>query len=254
MLRDTAKECAKFIKKAHFAVALTGAGVSTNAGIPDFRGPKGIYTTGKYNPDKVFDLHYFLKDPKPFYDFARDFLSLIKDARPTFTHRFLAALERDGKLKGVITQNIDALHQLGGSKNVIELHGGIYKSHCIKCGKEYSLEEMKRKVTEKNIPRCDDCKGLIKPDIVFFGEEVMHFREAEELVYQSDLFFVIGSALSVYPASMLSDFARGKLAVVSKGKVNIDPAFVDLMAKEDIDNFFKEVSKYYYGGEKWKVK
>ncbi len=247
---NSAEECAKFIKEAHFIVALTGAGISTNAGIPDFRGPQGIYTTHKYDPDRVFDFHYFLRDPKPFYDFARDFLLLYRKASPTFTHRFLAKLEKEGKVKGIITQNIDALHTLAGSKNVIELHGSFYKSHCIKCGKEYSLEEMEKKIMEEDVPHCEQCGGIIKPDIVFFGEQVMHFEEAEELVYQSDLFFIIGSALAVYPAAMLPEFASQKIVVVSKGKVNIDPVSTTLMVNEDIDNFFKEVSKYYYGGEK----
>lgn len=246
---DKAKECAKFLEEAHFGVVLTGAGISTSAGIPDFRGPQGIYTTGEYDADKIFDFYYFLQDPRPFYNFARDFLSKTKNMKPTFTHNFIAALEKEGKIKGVITQNIDALHQLAGSKNIIELHGGIYKSHCVECGKEYSLSEMREKVIEEEVPLCDECKGIIKPDIVFFGEEVLHFRDAEELTYQSDLFFVIGSALAVYPAAMLPNFARGKLVVVSKGEVNIDPISVDLMIDQDIDNFFRDVSKHY-GGEK----
>ncbi len=245
---NAAKECAKFIKEAHFIVALTGAGISTSAGIPDFRGSGGIYTTHKYDPDKVFDFHHFLRDPKPFYDFARDLFTLTKRASPTFAHRFLVQLEKEEKLKGIITQNIDALHQLAGSKNVIELHGSFYKSHCLECGKEYSLEEMKKKIIREDVPRCERCGGVIKPDIVFFGEQVMHFEEAEELIYQSDLLFIVGSALAVYPAAMLPEFASGKIIVISKGKVNIDPVSVNLIINEDIDNFFREVSKYYYGG------
>ncbi len=241
---ESAKKCAEFIKQSNFIVALTGAGISTDAGIPDFRGPNGIYTLNKYDPDRTFGLKFFLEDPLPFYDFAREFLHILEKAKPTFTHYFLGTLEKEGKLKSVITQNIDGLHQKAGSKNVIELHGGFERSYCLQCGKEYDFATMKEKIFSEKIPHCDECGGLIKPDIVFFGEQVKDFSKAEELVYQSDLFFVIGSSLTVYPAAMLSDFARGRVVVVSKGKVNISPAKADLIVDSNIDSFFKDVSKY----------
>jgi len=222
---------------------LTGAGISTNAGIPDFRGPSGIYTTGKYDPDRVFEFINFVEDPKPFYDFARDFVKLLESCAPTLAHRFFARLEEAGKLKGIVTQNIDALHKIAGSKEVINLHGSIDKSYCLECGKEYSFEEMKKKIFEEEIPRCDVCNGLIKPDIVFFGENVKDFPKAEELVYNSELFLIVGTSLEVYPANLLVSLARGRVLFVGKGHSNLNRYF-DLIVNEDIDNFFKSVTFY----------
>jgi len=240
-MEEKAKRCANLIKQSKFILALSGAGISTNAGIPDFRGPNGIYTTGKYDPEKVFDINYFLQDPKPFYNFARDFVKVLKKIKPTFTHYFLAELERKGKLKGIITQNIDALHQRAGSKRVLELHGSFWKSYCLKCRREFLYEEMEKKIFKEDIPKCS-CGGIIKPDIVFYGELVKHLNKAEELIFQSDLLFVIGSSLLVYPAAMIPDIARGRIVVVNKGKVNISLSKATLFVKEDIDDFFKKVS------------
>lgn len=242
-MKENAEKCAKLIKESKFIVVLSGAGTSTNAGIPDFRGPKGIYTTGKYDPDKVFGMNYFLGDPKPFYDFARDFTKISKKIRPTFIHYFLTKLEKMGKLKGIITQNIDALHQRAGSKNVVELHGSFWRSHCLQCSKQFSYEEIEKRIFEEKIPRCK-CGGTIKPDIVFFGELVKHLDEAEKLVYQSDLFFIIGSSLAVYPAAMLPDIARGRIVVINRGRVNISPTKVTLFIQDDLDDFFKKVSNF----------
>jgi len=241
LMKEEARRCAELIEKSKFIVALSGAGISTNAGIPDFRGPSGIYTTGGYDAEKVFEISCFLEDPRPFYDFARDFVKMAERIKPTFTHFFLAELERRDKVKVVITQNIDVLHQRAGSRNVLELHGSFWESYCLKCKKEFSYEEMKKKVFEEQVPRCR-CGGVIKPDIVFFGEPVKHLDRAEELALQSDLFFVIGSSLTVYPAAMLPNLTRGKLVVVNKGQVNITSDRVELFVREDIDDFFKEVS------------
>ena len=245
-MRDVnkAKECAEFINQSNSIVVMSGAGISTNAGIPDFRGANGIYTTGEYDSNRTFGLQFFLEDSVPFYNFARDFLHFTENAKPTFTHYFFARLEKEGKIKGIITQNIDGLHKAAGSKNVIALHGSFEKSYCLQCGKEYDFEAMRRKIFNETVPHCDKCGGLIKPDIVFFGEQVKGFSEAEELVYQSDLLFVVGSSLTVYPASMLANFARGRIVVISKGDVNIDPGRVDIIKREDIDSFFRNVSKY----------
>ncbi len=241
---DKAKKCAEFINESNFIVVVSGAGISTNAGIPDFRGPTGIYTSGKYNPKQTFGLKSFLQDPIPFYNFAREFISITEQSKPTFTHYFFSKLEISGKLKSIITQNIDGLHQKAGSKNVIELHGSFKKSFCTQCGKEYSFEEMKKKIVGEEVPHCINCGGLIKPDIVFFGEQVKNFKMAEELAYQSDLLFIVGSSLTVYPASILADFGNRRIVVVSRSKVNIDPSRADIFASEDVDEFFKNVSKY----------
>lgn len=239
-MKEASLICANFIRESMSTVVLTGAGISTNAGIPDFRGPTGIYRTGKYDPQKIFEFTSFIEDPKPFYDFARDFIKLVESCKPTFAHEFFAKLERIDKLDGIITQNIDALHERAGSKNIINLHGSIHKSYCLKCGKEYSFEEMKRKIFEEEIPHCRLCKGLIKPDIVFFGEDVKGFSQAEKLVYFSELFLVVGTSLEVFPANSLVDFARGRIVFVGKGVSKLN-RYADLIVDKDIDEFFREV-------------
>lgn len=240
---DEVKETVRLIKISKFIVALTGAGISTNAGIPDFRGPMGIYTKKLYDPDKVFDMDFFLMDPLPFFEFARDFVLLLKRTKPTFTHRFLKKLEDIGKLKVIITQNIDMLHHRAGSKNIINLHGTIKTSHCILCGKEYSYEEMERKIFNEKIPRCDRCGGVIKPDIVFFKESVKDFDKAEEFSRRADLFFVIGTSLKVYPASLLPELTNGKIVVVGSGDINLKNISPYIVVREDIDEFFKKVDR-----------
>jgi len=230
------------IAEANCIAALTGAGISTKAGIPDFRGPKGLYVTRQYDPDKVFDIRYFHKDPKPFYEFARDFVELEKKIKPTTTHYFLSQLEQSGKLKGIVTQNIDSLHQLAGSKNVLEIHGSFWISYCTQCHHKFSYEAMKEKISAERVPVCS-CSGVIKPDIVFFGENVKCLEEAADLAAQADLFFVIGTSCVVYPAAMIPEYATGKIVVVNMDPVQTEYRGIVLAVQEDIDSFFVEVSK-----------
>ena len=241
-LNTQVEQCVELIQKAKNIAALTGAGISTTAGIPDFRGPKGLYITRRYDPDKVFDINYFHKDPKPFFNFARDFIGLENKIQPTFTHRFFAHLEKIGKLKGIVTQNIDSLHQMAGSKNVLEMHGSFWKSFCLKCQKEFNFNQMKEKLTQEDVPRCS-CGGVIKPDVVFFGENVKHLNESEELARRSDLFFVIGTSCVVFPAAMIPEYVAGDIIVVNIDRVDLDSPNVVLSAQEDIDGFFKKVAR-----------
>jgi NAD-dependent deacetylase len=239
-----AQECAKLIEESENIVALTGAGISTNAGIPDFRGPKGLYVTKRYDAEKVFDIHSFRKDPAPFYEFAKDFIGLEETIKPTLTHTFLSDLEKKGKLKGIITQNIDSLHQKAGSKRVYEMHGSFWVSHCLRCQKEYSYEAIKEKILKENVSHCG-CGGIIKPDIVFFGENVKCFSDAVRLAEESDLFFVIGTSCVVYPAASLPDYAGGRIAVINLQEVTLNHLEnIALNVQEDIDDFFKKVSLY----------
>ncbi|MBC7190397.1 RNA polymerase subunit sigma [Candidatus Aerophobetes bacterium] len=240
---NVAERCARIIENSNFLVALTGAGISTNAGIPDFRGPCGIYTTQKYGPEYVFHIDYFTRNPQPFYRFARDFFKIIDEAKPTFCHFFLAKLEEKGRLKGVITQNIDFLHQKAGSRKVIELHGNFLKSFCLECGREFHLEIMRRKIFEEEVPRCI-CGGLIKPDIVFFGEMVKNLDVAEKLASSSDLLLVIGSSLTIYPAAGIPEVARGKIIIVNKERVNFSPFERVIFYREDVDSFLKKVAEH----------
>lgn len=239
---NSVSQCVRLIQDAKIIAALTGAGISTKAGIPDFRGPQGLYVTRRYDPGTVFDINYFYHDPKPFYEFARDFLLLEEKISPTFAHKFLSDLEKTGKLKGVVTQNIDSLHQRAGSQKVYEMHGSFSLSHCLKCRKEFSFTQMKEKLAEEDIPRCA-CDGVLKPDIVFFGENVKCLAESEDLAARADLFFVIGTSCVVYPAAMIPQYVQGKIVVVNQDPVSLDAGNVVLTAREDIDAFFARVAE-----------
>ena len=241
------RQVAEIIRNAGNLVALTGAGISTGAGLADFRGKKGIYSTGEYPPN-VFDIDAFMKNPKIFYTYARDFIELEKTLSPTLAHRFLARLEERGMLSAVITQNIDGLHQKAGSKNVIELHGGYRKSHCTGCGQEYDYERFRKKVNDDWVPGCDSCGGVLKPDIVFFGEEVKGFADAERIVSESDALLVIGTSLVVYPVAFLPEIAKGKVVVINKGDAGVanpDAVIVDC----DIDGFCKGLPALVWGSD-----
>ena len=235
------QECADRIRRANRVAALTGAGISTAAGIPDFRGPNGLYVTRRYDPETVFDINAFRRDPAPFYDFTRDFLVLIQTIEPTRTHRFLAALEAEGKLSAVVTQNIDSLHQKAGSKHVVPVHGDYWTSHCLSCGAEFDLDFMLHAIRQENVPHCP-CSGLIKPDVVFFGESVHSLELAGAVVADSDLLLVLGSSLNVSPAAFLPAQAGGDVVVVNRGKVGLAPGANRSFVDADLDFFFGEVS------------
>ena len=239
---DSVQKCAQLISEAQSIGVLTGAGISTSAGIPDFRGPNGLYITRRYDPDNVFDIHFFYQDPKPFYEFARDFISLEQTIQPSIAHKFLAALETSGKLKGIVTQNIDALHHKAGSKNVYEMHGSIWQSFCLGCDKKFSYEKMKELLKKPEVPKCS-CGGIIKPDVVFFGENVKYLNEASRLAEDSDLFFVIGSSCVVYPAAMIPTLTQGKIVIVNKGEIGLSAYNIALTVDDDIDEFFTLLAK-----------
>ena len=242
-MKDSAvNECVRLIEEARSIAALTGAGISTSAGIPDFRGPQGLYITRQYDPDIIFDISYFQRDPKPFFDFARDFLELATEITPTVAHSFLVRLEREGKLKGIVTQNIDSLHQKAGSQNVFEMHGSFILSHCCKCRKKYELAEMKKRIASETVPHCN-CQGVIKPDVVFFGEDVKFLNESYALAGKSDLFFIIGTSCVVYPAASVPQFVKGKIVVINKGHIELPYPNVVLSVEEDIDSFFAQVKE-----------
>lgn len=240
MSSDSILKCVELILHSKNTVVLTGAGISTNAGIPDFRGPQGLYTSRLYDPEKVFDIAYFLKDPQPFYEFAHDFIVIESTIKPTITHHALAALEGMGRIKAVITQNIDGLHQKAGSQKVFDMHGDFLTSHCLKCRKAYDYQELRSMVLQYKIPHCS-CRGIIKPDIVFFGEDVKYYHQALELAQSADLFFVIGTSCVVYPAASLPQFVPGQIVLVNNTKVSLNVDNVALEVEGDIDVFFKEL-------------
>lgn len=247
-LNGQATQCADMLEKARSIVLLSGAGMSTNAGIPDFRGPNGLYrTAGIADPERIFDLSEFSRNPGLFYRFHRAFLALLDTVHPTFAHRFFTALEKTGKLKGIVTQNIDALHQRAGSIHVLEIHGSVATSTCTRCFRTYTFEDAARRTLEMDIPLCETCRGVLKPDIVFFSEQVRHLEECVQLVRASDLLFVVGSSLMVTPAALLPAYARGNIIVVNRGALSFDylpKRRISLLAEEDIDTFFKAVDAH----------
>ena len=202
----------KWIYESSRIVFFGGAGVSTESGIPDFRSVDGLYSQKfEYPPERIISHSFFLKDPAYFYRFYRDKMMPLESA-PNVTHRVLSSWEKEGKLSGIITQNIDGLHQKAGSRNVLELHGSIYRNYCVKCGKSYSAEFIK---ASNDVPRCS-CGGLIKPDVVLY-EEALDQDTIENcvlLLRNADLLIVAGTSLTVYPAAGLINYYRGKRMVL----------------------------------------
>ena len=199
------------IKKSTCTAALTGAGVSTLCGIPDFRGPQGLYR----NPDaeRIFDIDWFDRDPAIYYRGCRELVYGLGDFAPGPVHRALKTLEDAGRLDGIITQNIDMLHQKAGSSRVYEVHGSPVLHHCRRCGAEKTFAEILRLIAANGgaaalgdpyVPRCA-CGGAFKPDITFFGEALPEaaFRQAQELAARADVLLVLGTSLTVFPAAAL---------------------------------------------------
>lgn len=245
----TPTRCAEMIRRARFALALSGAGISTAAGIPDFRGPRGLYVSRRYDPGKVFDIDWFRREPRYFYEFSRDFVATVRDMRPTFAHRFLAALEEAGLLAGVVTQNIDMLHQVAGSREVVDIHGSYRSASCDGCGKRYRdltydwWAEAMATSSVSPVVLCCSCASVLKPDIVFFGEMVHGYESAERMVSQCDLLLVLGSSLKVTPASFLPRGTSAPTVVVNRGAVMLAPASHRFFVDRDLDDYFGQVAK-----------
>lgn len=218
------KKLAKMIKESENIVFFGGAGVSTASNIPDFRSANGLYQEQsglKYAPEEILSYTFFREHTKEFFDFYRNKM-IYQDARPNKAHLALAKLEQAGKLKGVITQNIDGLHQLAGSKNVLELHGSIHRNSCLKCGKFYSVDYI---IQSKEIPLCDACGGIVKPDVVLYEESLDDntINASVQYISKADLFMIGGTSLSVYPAAGLVNYYRGrKLVLINKTETPYD--------------------------------
>jgi NAD-dependent deacetylase len=240
-------ELAALIEHSENIVALTGAGLSTTAGIPDFRGPQGLYVTRRYDPEKVFDIRGFMRDPRHFYRFAADFAELLARIEPTFAHTFLARMEEAGKLSAVITQNIDMLHQVAGSRNVIDLHGSFVSATCCDCGKQLAgldvawWQSAMAAQPETGVPLCPSCRGVLKPDIVFYGEMVGRYADAEQAVMGCDLLLVLGSSLTVAPAAYLPDVTDAPVIAVAQGEVELAPARHRHIVNADLDEFCRQI-------------
>ncbi len=204
-MKSIPEEVLNILQHSRFPVAFTGAGISVESGIPPFRGPGGIWN--KYDPE-ILDISYFLKYPEESWEQIRKmFYEVIEKARPNPAHYALAEMENQGRLKGIITQNIDNLHQKAGNKKVVEYHGNTRDVVCLECGKKYPLLQIS---FEQLPPRCPQCGGLLKPDFVFFGEPIPADAalQAEEWMKNTDLLLVIGTSGVVVPASLLPYTAK----------------------------------------------
>jgi len=198
-----------------------GAGVSTESGIPDFRSVDGLYNQKyKYPPEKIISHSFFMRNPKEFYDFYKNKMIYIA-AKPNMAHIKLAELEKKGKLKAVITQNIDGLHQIAGSKNVLELHGSVHRNYCMNCRKFYDVDEV---INSKVVPTCA-CGGIIKPDVVLYEEALNNdiFEKSIEFITKADVLIIGGTSLGVYPAAGLINYYKGnKLILINKSTTPMD--------------------------------
>ncbi len=228
-----------WIQESDNIVFFGGAGVSTESGIPDFRSVDGLYNQ-KYDepPETIISHSYFVRLTEKFYRFYKDKM-LYPEAQPNDCHRALAKLEAEGKLRAVLTQNIDGLHQKAGSKNVIELHGTTLKNYCMSCGKAFSVEDI---LACEGVPKCDRCGGIIKPDVVLY-EESLHdgdMEQAVSYVRKADLFIVGGTSLTVYPAAGLVDYYRGKrLVLINKSATPYDRQ-ADLVIHDSLGKVFRQ--------------
>ena len=218
-------EIKKIIENAESIVFFGGAGVSTESGIPDFRGSGGLYNENGQeegaDPSEILSARCIHTRPDLFYSYYRRKI-LYPDARPNGAHLALARLEKRGKLSAVITQNIDGLHQAAGSRRVIELHGSTLKNYCVSCGREYGLDYI---LETEGVPACGECGYMVRPDVVMYGESLptAAFYEAEEAIATSDVLIVGGTSLTVQPAaSLIECFAGEHLIIINKSPTPYD--------------------------------
>ena len=232
------KQLRQLIEESDNIVFLGGAGVSTESGIPDFRSGEGIYNQEsglKYRPVDIISHSFFLEHPEEFYDFYKRKL-LYPDAKPNKAHKALVRLEKMGKLKAIITQNIDNLHQEAGSETTIELHGSVFRNYCMECGKKFTLEYV---VEHEGIPYCDKCGGMIRPDIVLYEENLEHHNVdgAIKAIKKADLLIIGGTSLTVYPAATFAQFLKHDKVVI----INKSSTYLDLQALLTIHDSIGEV-------------
>ncbi|WP_040328524.1 NAD-dependent protein deacylase [Clostridium ihumii] len=233
------------IENSNNIVFLGGAGVSTESNIPDFRSNDGLYTEKKkykYPPETMLSHSFFNKYPEAFFDYYKDNM-IYKDARPNLAHKALAELEKMGKLKAIITQNIDGLHQEAGSENVFELHGSIHRNYCMECNESYDLDYIIN--SEDIVPRCKKCGGIVKPDVVLYEEGLDEntLRQSVQHIINADTFIVGGTSLVVYPAAGLLEYFRGpNLILINKDKTPYDNR-ANLVINDSIGKVLSEAIK-----------
>ena len=229
----------EIVRNSNNIVFFGGAGVSTESGIPDFRSVDGLYNQQwQYPPETILSHSFFVRDPEEYYRFHRAKL-VVENVKPNRAHLRLAELEREGKLRAVITQNIDGLHQAAGSKRVLELHGSILRAYCSKCRKPYPADVINY---GKGVPRCD-CGGVIRPDIVLYEESLDQdiLSQAISYIRAADVLIVGGTSLNVYPAAGLINYYRGnKLVLVNLSETPYD-SYADLVIHDRIGEVFDQI-------------
>ena len=230
----------KWIDNSDNIVFFGGAGVSTESGIPDFRSVDGLYNQQyDYPPETILSHTFFRRNAEEFYRFYRAKM-LALDAKPNAAHKKLAQWEQEGKLKAVVTQNIDGLHQAAGCKMVYELHGSVHRNYCQKCGAFYDARYM---LESKGIPKCEKCGGIIKPDVVLYEEGLddATMRGAIRAISHADVLIIGGTSLTVYPAAGLIDYYNGnKLVLINKSVTPMDSR-ADLLVQGPIGEIFSQL-------------
>ncbi len=233
-------ELKKIIDESNNIVALTGAGVSTDSGIKDFRSKSGLSSTSSIPMEILLSSNYFYSNTEDFYKFYKEVFD-CSNIKPNITHLFLKKLEDKNKLKAVITQNIDGLHSKAGSKKVLELHGTTFSNHCIKCNKKYNSDIVFK---SKGVPKCS-CGGIIKPDVVLYGESLPEdaLNESIRVIEKADTLLVLGTSLVVYPAAGLIDYFYGKnLIIINKDETPYDHK-ANIVIHDNLSKVFKELDK-----------
>ncbi len=235
------EQLSEWIESSSNIVFFGGAGVSTESKIPDFRSVDGLYHQEyDYPPETILSHTFFMRETEEFFRFYRSKM-LFPDAEPNNAHKALANLERAGKLRAVITQNIDGLHQKAGSREVLELHGSVLRNYCMHCGSPYSLEDI---MAQTGIPKCE-CGGTIKPDVVLYEEglDTYTMEKAVSYIRNAELLMIGGTSLAVYPAAGLIDYYRGdKLVLINKDKTSRDSQ-ADLVLHDPIGEVLSPWSK-----------
>lgn len=236
---DKIKELQRMIDESKNIVFFGGAGVSTESNIPDFRSADGLYHEKyKYPPEQIVSHTFFVRKTELFYDFYKNKMMYL-DAKPNAAHVKLAELEAAGKLKAVITQNIDGLHQQAGSKNVLELHGSIHRNYCQRCGRFFDADYVKQ---SSAIPRCS-CDGIIKPDVVLYEEGLDQdvIRKSIQAISCADMLIIGGTSLVVYPAAGFIDYFRGKYLVVINKSETAREVGAHLIIQEPIGEVLEKI-------------
>lgn len=245
---DKIRELADIIQASSNIVFFGGAGVSTSSGVPDFRSSDGLYSRKlgrNFTPEQAVSHSFFMRYTDEFYDFYKKNL-IYPEAKPNGCHTALARLEKMGKLKAVITQNIDGLHQDAGSVNVYELHGSVLRNYCMDCHKAYGVKHI---ISSDGVPHCTECGGIVKPDVVLYEEGLDNniISGAVNAIASADVLIIGGTSLIVYPAAGFIDYFKGrKLVLINKSETRADGR-ADLIINDDIARVMEDAMELLYG-------